>query len=506
MKLRTIAYLAFASAATLALSGQNALAEDRCVKIAVFETRGEKQSSDPVLLTDTDDAATVTSIYERLWSLDTSFQPHALLAESWESNADATVWTIHVRKGVKFHDGAELTANDVVYTYKRILDPESGSKALSDFAWLDPAGIKVLDKYTVQFTTKKPVAEMPVLLSSKFALIVRDGATSKQLAEHPVGTGPFMVETFKPGQPVLVLKKNRNYWQAGLPKADCVAIIPITEPIGRVAALRSGQVDMDLVVDPTSIPTLKEDPHIKLLSTPGGYALEFCMQIDKAPFNDVRVRKALKLVVDRQAMVQISVLGFGEAGNDNTIPPSRVDAYRHDPIPQNIAEAKKLLADAGYADGLKVELYTAKHFPGIDLAGQAYAQMAKEAGIDVKIIDTPADSYWDEIWLKRPFYTSYLAPRPTGSALALSYRSSSNQNETNWLRPDYDALLDEANATVDPAKRAKVYQKAQMMLTEEGGVIVPVFAGVTAAVRDNCSGYTPHIDTNRMDLRNVSCQ
>jgi peptide/nickel transport system substrate-binding protein len=274
-----------------------------------------------------------------------------------------------------------------------------------------------------------------------------------------------------------------------------------------MAALLSGQVDLDLGVDPTAMPTLKGSPNVELKGSPGGgYAISLIMWIDTPPFDDVRVRQAMKLVVDRQSMVQAALLGFGEPGNDNTIPPTRSDSFRKDVIARDVAKAKELLSQAGHPNGIEVDLYTAKHFPGVDLMGQAYAQMAAEAGIKVKIINTPVDSYWDSVWLKRPFSTTYLAPRPTASALSLTLRSSSSWNETHWKRPDYDALLDKASATVDSDARAKLYQQAQQMLADEGGMITPMFAGVVAGLSKGCSGYEPHIDTNRMDLRSLSCQ
>jgi peptide/nickel transport system substrate-binding protein len=458
-------------------------------------------------MTDTGDSVIARNIYDPLIALDNSFHPMPMLATSWEPNADATSWTFHLRKDVKFHDGRDFTSADVVYTYKRLIDEKINSPAKPELGVLDPDGIVAVDKYTVRFTTKQPVAELPIILSTRAAVIIPDGATGKELNKHPVGTGPFTVKEFTPNEPRRVFSRNEHYWQAGLPKAQCLEVTPITEPMTRMAALMSGQIDLDLVVDPTAVSTLKGNSDVQLKgSAGGGYALSLVMFIDTKPFDDERVREAMKLVVDRQAMVQSVLFGFGEFGNDNPIPPSREDAYRKDPIPQDIEKAKKLLAEAGYPNGLDVDFYTAKHFPGIDLMGQAYAQMAAQAGIRVNIINTPTDSYWDDVWLKKPFTSTYLGPRPTSSALSLTFQSSSAWNETHWKNADYDGLLRKASATVDPEARKKLYQQAQQMLAEHGGAITPVFAGVIAGMRKGCSGYEPHIDTNRLDLRNISCQ
>jgi peptide/nickel transport system substrate-binding protein len=348
---------------------------------------------------------------------------------------------------------------------------------------------------------------MPILLSPKFALIVPSGATTESLNQHPIGTGSFTLDQFTPGQPKRTYQRNPNYWLAGLPKAPCVEITSITDPIGRMAALTSGDIDLDLGVDPTSVPALKANPGVELKGSPGGgYSLSLVMWVDTPPFNDIRVRQAMKLVVDRQAMVQSALLGFGEFGNDNPVPPTRSDSYRKDEIVRDVAKAKELLAAAGYPNGLEVDLYTAKHFPGIDLMGQAYAQMAADAGIKVNIVNTPVESYWDDVWLKRAFSTTYMGPRPTPSALTVTLRSTSDWNESHWFQPKYDALLDQASATPDPEARHELYQDAQRMVAEEGGMITPVLAGVVAGLREGCSGYEPHIDTNRMDLKTLTCE
>ncbi len=490
------------------LSGhQAAFADDECVKVGLFESRGEKESADPAYMTDTGDSVIARNIYEPLIALDNQFTPIPVLAASWEPSEDARSWTFHLREGVKFHDGREFTSADVVYTYKRLLDEKTNSPARPELSVIDPEGIEAVDKYTVRFTGKEPIAELPIILSTRAAVIVPDGSTTEELNTRPVGTGPFKVKEFKPNQPRRVYERNETYWQEGLPKARCIETTLIVEPMTRMAALMSGQIDVDLVVDPTAVAPLKSNPDVELLmSEGGGFALYLAMETDAKPFDDPRVREAMKIVVDRNAMVQTAVFGFGEPGNDNPIPPSSPDAYRHDIIPQDIARAKQLLAEAGYPDGIEVDLYTAKHFPGIDLLGQAYAQMAAEAGIKVNIINTPTESFWDDVWMKKPFFSSYLGPRPPSSALALTFESSSAWNETHWKRPDYDDLLKRAAATVDPEQRRYLYQEAQRMLTEQGGAITPVFAGVIAGMRKNCTGYKPHIDTNRVDLRNVECK
>jgi len=475
-----------------------------CVRVLGNESEGQAQSMDPAFQTGLDNPTHIRAVYEPLAVRDNQMRVTPVLATSWESNNDATEWTFHLRKGVRFHDGKEFGAADVVYTFKRLLDPKTPGGAAS-LPFLKPDGIEMVDGFTVRFKTEKPVVELPVLLNGKLSLIVPDGAKSEDLRLHGNGTGPFVQEQFVPGGAVRILNRNPNYWQAGLPKAECLEIRVITESTSRMAAITAGEADLALLVDPTTLIALKDNPSIQILRTTGATFIYMPMMIDAPPFNDVRVRKAMKLVVDRQAMVDTVLLGFGEVGNDNPVPPSSPDAFRSDTIPRDVEMAKKLLADAGYPNGLDIELYTSAANPVMPLLAQVYAEMAKDAGIRVNVLNTPPDSYWDDIWLKKPFVVSYMAARPPGEALNINLGGASQWNETNWRRKDYDDLLSKAAATLDPTERSKVYQEAEKLVAEEGGVVGPVFNQILAVLRKGCTGYQPSVDATLYDYRNLQC-
>jgi peptide/nickel transport system substrate-binding protein len=310
---------------------------------------------------------------------------------------------------------------------------------------------------------------------------------------------------FVPG-PTFVAKRNPNYWKPGLPKADCIELSGITEAVARAAALQSGQADLLIFLEPTAALTLKADPSVNVVQSPGGSVVTLSMWVDTPPFDDLRVRQAMKLVVDREKMVETALLGLGVPGNDNPVPPTSPDAYRTDIIQQDIAKAKELLAEAGHGDGLSVDLYTSDSIATMVPVAQVYQQMAAEAGINVNIIMSPADSYWNEVWLKRPFLTSNWGGRPAAEALSIAYVKDAEYPETHWYRDDYDALIAKANATVDPEARRKVFQEAQKLLAEEGGVIVPAFAPVIAAMRAGCTGYVPNNNVNNNDFSELACE
>jgi peptide/nickel transport system substrate-binding protein len=482
-----------------------AAAGDECVKVLGYEWSGEKQSMDPADMHSGDDAYHTFAVYNRLLDVDDNFQTIPELATEWSVSPDGLTWTFKLREGVKFHSGKDFTSADVVYTFKRFFDDALGSGAKAVLEFLDPEGITAVDKYTVSFTTKNPVVELPVLISNKFTNIVPDGAKHEDLRLKADGTGPFMQEQFVPNDPVRILRKNPNYWDAGKPKAECIRVTVSQEPVAAVTAIKAGQVDLVLNVDPTGIPTLKGDPNVELLETGASNSMTVSMWVDTAPFDNIKVRQALKMVVDRQAMIDTVLLGFGEPGADSPVPLTSPASYTKEAPKQDIEAAKKLLAEAGHPNGLKVDLYTAEGVPGMVRMAQVFAEMAKPAGFDINVVVTPAESFWDDVWLKKPLVTSAWSMRPPGEGLAVAYTQNAKWKETHWERPDYDALLLKANTTVDEAERMKLHQEVGKLLADEGGAIIPMFVHQVLALRKGCTGYTPRAQNFNLNFEDLSC-
>lgn len=483
-----------------------AAAGDDCVKILGYEWSGEKQSMDPADMHSGDDAYHTFAVYNRLVDIDDNFNVLPELATEWSVSPDGLTWTFKLRSGVKFHSGKDFSSADVVYSFKRLLDEKTGSGARAVLEFLDSDNIKAIDPTTVTFTTKKPVVELPVLISNKFTNIVPDGAKQEDLRKKGDGTGPFMQEQFTPNAPVRILRKNPNYWNAGQPKADCIRITVAQEAVAAVAAIKAGQVDLMLNVDPSVIGSLKDDPNVQLLETAASNSMTVSMWVDTKPFDNVKVREALKLVVDRQAMVDTVLLGFGEAGADNPVPVGNPASYTKEAPKQDIDKAKALLAEAGYSDGLKFDLYTAEGVPGMVRMAQVYAEMAKAAGIDINVVVTPAESFWDDVWLKKPIVTSAWSMRPPGEGLAVAYTQSAKWKETHWERPDYDAMLLKANTTVDADERRKAFQQTGELLAKEGGLILPMFVHQVLALRKGCEGYVPLAQNFNLNFEDLSCK
>lgn len=487
------------------LGSGEALAASRCLNVIGYEWN-PTINIDPMKVAYQVDRMFTTAIFEPLVDVDNNFGIIPVLAESWEVNAAATEWTIHLRQGVKFHDGSPFGAKDVIYTLQRLIDPANASSGLTDLGFIKSEALSAVDDHTVRIKLDEPAAELPMQLASKALLVVKDGTSTEDLQTTPNGTGPFLLREFSPSAVKVQFDRNPNYWQKGLPKADCITISSISEPVARAAAAISGEADFVLIVDASTVQTLRDSPNVTVQEVKGGSPLYMAMLVDTPPFDDVRVRQAMKLVVDREAILKTALLGLGTTGNDNPIPPTSPDAYRHDTIAQNIPKAKQLLVEAGYPDGLTVDLYTGDVYPGILTMVEAYRQMAALAGITVNTVITPADGYWDNIYIKKSFYTTYRSPRPPVTGLALTHQSTSPVNETHWKNADYDALLARASATIDSAARSDLYKQAQQMLAEQGGDIVPVFSSMFSAAREGCEGFSRHVDVNRIDYTKLKCE
>lgn len=333
-----------------------------------------------------------------------------------------------------------------------------------------------------------------------------EGVTTEQLNSGSYGTGPFVIENYSPDSLRTFLRRNPHYWREGLPKSDCIELRGIDDPITRSAAIASGEADIVIPVDPATFATLDDNPNVELIKTNAGTYLIMWMMVDTPPFDDARLRKALKLVQDRQAIVDLALLGFGTCMNDNPIRPNSPNAYRSDCIPQDIDKAKALLAKAGYPDGIALDLYTGATdlYPGANAMVQVYKEMAGQAGININVITAPSASYYDEISLKKPFGASYWFYCPPALIFPF-YLSSTTWPETHWYREDFDALVNKAFATVDQGARKDLYKEAQRVLTEEGGLITPAFSSVVAAVRTGCH-YEPQVDLNRFDFATIYCE
>jgi peptide/nickel transport system substrate-binding protein len=455
-----------------------------------FKTGTANDTADPAKSYHAGDHARMRQLYNTLTGTGPDLVPRPELAERWEADESGQRWKFFLRKDVQFHDGRPLRAADAVYSLRRLLDPAVASPYRSLVApVVDADAISADGDSTVLINLKAPYADLPSLLANYNVGIVPENFTA---FDHAVGTGPFKLKEFKPGIST-TLVRNENYWKKGLPYLDGLELRVVADPVARVNGLLSGELDMVEALDAKSVDLVNNSPNAAAFRSPSGYHVPIVMEIDQPPFDKPEVRAALKLLIDRERVLKLVYNGLGQVGNDQPIAP--VYPFYCSDLPQrqrDVAKAKELLAKAGASD-LSVELHCSDAVPGGVALATLYSQMAAEGGVTVKVIRDPSDGYWKSIWLKVPFSVSGWNMRATADImLSLVYESGATWNETHWKNPEFDKLLADGRQTLDAAKRKDIYCQAQRLISDDGGVIVPVFIDLLDGVSKKIQGLVPY--------------
>jgi peptide/nickel transport system substrate-binding protein len=432
-------------------------------------------------------------LYSGLTRLGPEMQAEPDLALSWSANPDLTEWTFKLRPDVTFHDGSKVTPKDVVASFEAMLDPKTGSAARTNIGPVEK--VTATDDATVVFKLKGAYADLPVALAYTNAKVVPAAILASDMARldrEAVGTGPFKLVSYEPSR-VSVVERNPNYFIKDRPLLDRIELVVYPDPTAEASALIAGDIDLMLLVAPADYKRVSTASGVKGLRTPSGQFLNVILGCDQKPFNDVRVRRALSLSVDRDAMVELVAEGYGTPGNDTPIN----KAYRFfadAPIRKaNIAEAKKLLAEAGYPNGLDLTLIASDRPSTRTQLGVALRELAKPAGFNINVQTMPHATYLDQVWRKGAFYVGFYNMQPTADGIfSLLYTSDAAWNETKWNNPNFDRLIAEARSTADEAKRRDLYAQAQKLMQEEVPTVIPVFFDLLSAQRDYVQGWNLH--------------
>ena len=429
-----------------------------------------KDTLDAHLATSEVQIGTQWQLYDSLLGWDEKHQLVMLLAESYEKNADATQHTVKLKSGLTFHDGKPVTADDVVFSFQRILDPKTGAIGANTLTGLKASGIKKVDDLTVTFTLTQPNVIFYEALAYYNNAIVPVGYAPKG-ATGAIGTGPWKVTSFFPGQRV-EFDANTNYWGAG-PYADKLTMIEFADPSAKLNALLGGTVDHITLVDSSQAGTVQSNSAVALLQAKSGAWDPFTMRIDVKPFNDVRVRQAFRLIVDREQMVQQAKGGFAWVANDMYAP---FDPGYPKNLPQraqDLAQAKSLLKAAGYDNNLTVELTTSTAVGASDVAAaQVFAEQAKGAGVTVNVNKVDPSVFYGDQYLKWPFAQDFWATRNYLPQVQVGTSPTAPYNETHWKDPQWQKLIDQAFKTVDDTQRNALISQAEQIEYERGGLII----------------------------------
>ena len=457
---------------------------------------------DPAKTTIGDEYIFVHLVFNGLTRIDPDLTTKADLAVSWTASDDLKIWTFALRQGVKFHNGKPLDADDVVATMRRILDPSTGSRARATIDMIEK--VEAVDPATVRFTLAIPYAGFQDIFGERQLRIVPKDAMA-DIATNPIGTGPFRFKSWAPGDR-LELERNPDYFEKGRPRLDGITVRIIPETAARIAALESGAIDILWNLPYESVDKFKNHPRAFADGVATATWDGVILNNARPPFNDPRVRQALAMTVDKEALVELAIFGQG-APTHSPIPPSHPYFNRDLPFAKpDIARAKALLAEAGAADGLAMTLYVPQERESRVRLGVAVRDMARAAGIRINIERVPFASYAATIAGKAEMYVDGYFARPTiDTALYPFFHSTGSWNSQLWRYNDarVDALLDTARRTNDEGKRKEIFDEFQRVVDATVPGIIPYVALHLNGVSREVEGFSS-TPMQWLELKDVS--
>jgi len=479
-----------AAAGSIVSSAQQALAatpkKGGRVKFA-SDLHGPSDTLDPGLNTSTIDYSRGRATYNSLCQINDDLSTRPELAEEYSANDDNTEWTFKLRKDVRFHDGSKFTADDVVYSMNRHYGEKSTSKAKPLVA--DVKEWKKVDSHTVKAIMKGPNADLPVILGTAHFKIIKDGTTDFQTAN---GTGPYKMTEFKPGVRSVNVR-NEHYWREG-GNFDEIEITAITDPVARLSALLSNDIDLMQGLDPKAIKKVERTPGVGIWSVPSGAYMGICAMTNTSPGSDPDFVLALQYIQRRKKIIKSILKGQGTVGNDHPIN----IAYGKDhcaELPQrqhDLDKAKFHLKKSGVTSA---ELNVAEVAPGITDVCLMMQREAGKIGLDLKIKKVPNDGYWGAVWMKTPLNVVTWNMRPTAnSMIGLAFGPEAPWNDTLWKNERLGKLLIESRAAKDPVKRHEMYCEMQKLIAvgtddmRPSGMIIPAHRNYVDAKSDKIDG------------------
>lgn len=475
---------------SIPMCGQEALAQTRGGNLTVGVDQ-EAVGLDPNLVTALSSLVRVGLMYNRLVRYDEDLNIVPDLAESWEI-PDNLTYVFHLRQGVKFHDGTEMTSEDVKFTIERVLDPKTGSPALS---YLGPvAKVEAPSKYAVTIKLKEPMASLLSVLASDNLCIVPQHAVKKHgnLQRVVVGTGPFKLAEYVPDN-YMKLVRNPDYFKSPKPYLDSVTFKVIPEQMSLLAGVRSRNLDVAVISDGSVVVQAKRDPSLNVVQVSSLNVRTFGFNVTKKPFNDERVRQAIALALNREHIIAAAEFGFGQvtgpvpaSAKRWALPPSAFTLYT-----QDIAKAKQLLANAGYPNGFQFSILCSPTYEGGLAVAQVIQSQLKEIGLAPKLEVVEWGTYIDR-WVKRD-YESIVEVRGGGPDpdrfLYRMLHSTGSVNNFLFKNAELDELLEKGRSEVDDSKRKVVYDAAQKLIVDKSPVMFLYVGSENAVMQKYIKGF-----------------
>jgi len=436
-------------------------------QVLKYGTDAEPVGLDPHTVSSTSSIRIFRQIYDTLIDVDTEMNFIPSLAESWEQPDDLT-YIFKLREGVKFHNGREMTAEDVKYSFERVLNPDTAAIGKSYYDSID--SIEVVDTYTVKFTLKEPFAPFMTNLTSLYGAIVPKEVVEENgnLMQKACGTGPFMLKEWIPDNKV-ILEKNPDYFVEGEPRLDAIEYYVMTDESARVAALRTGSVDV-IKLPASSIPLVEGNADINILEYQSNDYSYVGFNLDLDKFKDVRVRQAISLAINRQEIIDL--VYDGNAKVTGFVPEAMgrwaIDFQAEELYQQNIEKAKQLMAEAGYADGFETTIAVGL-LDDINATGEVLQKQLEQIGIKATIQNLESGQYVDA-WKNRT-HEMMVGRNGAGTdpnrAVAFFFSSTGSANVWGYSNPEVDELCNQGKVTVDEAEREAIYKEAQKLIVND---------------------------------------
>jgi len=444
----------------------------------------------------------IHSMFDTLTNLDENSTPVPRIAESWEATPDALTWRFKIRKDIEFHNGKTLGINDIISTYA-YLDHDANTHGDGRNIAGSIADMKADGDYLV-ITQEAPNADLPTLLSG-YSLTIGPAGTEGSQWEKGIGTGPYKLVNFEPGVNAEV-ERNPNHYDPNEGFFDSVEFPNIQDQAARASALRTDAVDYITRPDPKTAHLLAKEPGLLVVDAGGNRHYTMPMRSSDEPLSNTDLQLALKYSVDREELLKKILGGWGYVGND--IPIGRAQRYVNKDLAQRGPDPDKAqfhLKKAGMSS-FDVDLYASDAaWTGAVDAAQLVTETAKKGGVNITVKRAPADGYWSEVWMQKPWCLSYWGGRPTEDWMfTVGYSETddgkpSGWNESYFTHDRFNELLRAARGELDDDKRRSMYYEMQEICHNECGTVIPMFSSFVDAYKDTLRHANPLRSTFDLD-------